>query len=239
VSDNHEIAARKEFFAMRTKTIIGSFLAFLLITPLLAAQSVASKVSTLPNAVSPRVKACVAGSLATYIELGAEGCEFNDAVFANFSYSGAASGTPDQILVIPVPAGPIVVPYSPGLNFSARWQAARGQTAVSVIHYTVTPVLPTATAIQSGRLALQLGQAQIFGIIGSVSVQESTNVGTLAVGENCADVCGIRRSDSLEFSPLKQLQVTDTVTLNGGLNGASLNSFAADYNFCPQCAQPQ
>ena len=35
---------------------------------------------------------CVTGTLANYIELGAEGCSFDGNVFANFTYSAKASG---------------------------------------------------------------------------------------------------------------------------------------------------
>jgi len=243
---------------MSAKTIAGFLLVLSLATPVLFGQTVTSHAVTSsgavsvvpPNAVPISGKTCVMGTLASYIALGSGGCIFNNAIFANFSYSGtvAASVTsaagikPEQILVIPVPPGPIVTPtvtpYYPGLNFSASWQAGRAQTMVSVIHYTVTPA-PASTAIEGGVLTLQLGRAQIFGMIGRVTVQESTNVGTLTVEEQCTEVCRIKRLDSLEFSPLQELLITDTITLNGGLNGASLYGFTANFNSCVQCAQPE
>jgi len=237
---------------MTIKRIVSFVLAFLLISALLSAQSIPPKAITsstvvgiVPPTPLPIQKPCIMGTLAAYIALGAEGCTFNNAIYANFSYSGSvaasavgtASITTAQIIVTPVPTGPIVGPYSPGLTFSAHWQAASGQTMVSTIHYTITPIV-ASTAARSGLLTLQLGQAQVFGIFGNVAVQEITNAGSLSVGEKCTEVCSIRQSDSLEFSPMQPLVVTDTVMLTGGMAGASLNSFTAGFNSCLQCAEP-
>jgi len=73
--------------------------------------------SGLLSAVPP---ACVTGTLATYIPLGAVGCTLNGDVFANFSYRasathGAVTITADQIMLTPF----VVVPQTARFNFGS------------------------------------------------------------------------------------------------------------------------
>jgi hypothetical protein len=62
-------------------------------------------------------------------------------------------------------------------------------------------VLPRADA-QTAQLSLTLGQAHIAGIVGSVTVNETTNVGKLSVLDRCTEVCQTKISDSIKFNPL-------------------------------------
>ena len=208
---------------MKTKILLAAAFLLLLALPPIA--------NAAPN--------CVTGTLASYIALGSGGCIFDSALYRNFTYgpSSTTGITPAEIIVTP-----ILLPTStlfPGLNFSAPWKVAAGQSEQSVIGYNVVPYPPEASPVPlAGVLTLDLGQAQVSGIIGSVTVQERTTTasatGTLEVYEICADACTIKQRDSIAITPLQTLQTTLTVSLSGGNGGASLSSFASDYAFGPQ-----
>lgn len=175
---------------------------------------------------------CVPGTLADYIALGARGCEIGGTVFANFGYAIVVNNVPvppaNQILVTP-----LAMPAEAILAFSANWAAAAGETQESVISYTIMPN-PAATAGRAGTLILQLGPAKVNGIIGSATVQESTNVGNLTVYLQCNEVCSEKALAQLLFSPVTELKVSDNVTIVGGDKGASLSSFNASIQLCQQ-----
>jgi hypothetical protein len=182
---------------------------------------------------------CVKGTLASYIALGARGCSIGNTVFANFSYMSASTvPPPDGVTVIPTSQlVPTPQPLYPGFTFQASWVAKAGQTVTSAIGYTVTPAGPTMGPITSplpaGLLKLQLGAAQVFNILGSVTVQEDTSVGSLSVYERCTEVCTIKESDQLIYSPLQAIKVASTVTLVGGNGGAMLNGFTQTFGPAP------
>jgi hypothetical protein len=176
---------------------------------------------------------CVTQTLADYIALGAQGCALNGDVFANFGYAASASGgaptiTADQIIVTPL----VVVPATARFNFSAPWSVDQDQTQDSVIRYTIVPP-PGGTA--PFQLQLALATAQVGGIIGSVTVDESTNVGSLNVFLRCTEVCQTNKNDSVNFDPVSVVLVRDHVSLSGGTGGASLSEFGAALDRCPLC----
>ncbi len=176
---------------------------------------------------------CVTGTLVDYIALGAQGCNLNGDVFANFSYAASASGgaatiTADQIMVTPL----VVVPATARFNFSAPWSVAQDQTQDSVIRYTIVPPPGGAAPFQ---LRLTLGTAQVGGIIGSVTVNEPTNVGRLSAFGRCIEVCETKANDSLNFDPVSVVLVRDHVRLSGGTGGASLSEFGAALDRCILC----
>jgi len=181
---------------------------------------------------------CVVDTLANYIALGAQGCTLDGDVFANFSFSvtssiAATTITANQIIVTPQ----IIVPTTAVLKFSGPWKAAAGQTLDTVIQYTIVPppVSDPTTTPAPWELDLSLGGAHIGGIIGSVTVNETTNVGNLTVFERCADVCQIEPTASLKFAPVSVILVSDHVSISGGNGGASLTDFSAALNRCPLC----
>ena len=190
---------------------------------------------TLANAAP----SCVRGTLASYIALGAGGCMFDNALYDNFTYAPTSTVgiSPANIIVTP-----ILLPTPtlfPGLNFTAPWSVAAGQSEQSVIGYRVVPYPPAGSPQPtSALLTLDLGQSQVLNIIGSVTVQERTTMtsatGTLEVYDTCQEVCRIKQSDSVSITPIQTLQTTITVSLSGGNGGASLSSFASDYAIGPQ-----
>jgi len=179
---------------------------------------------------------CVKGTLASYIALGSGGCLFQSALYDNFTYAVAVSNapTPDEIIVTPVPA-PTSAAYFVGLNFSANWEVGPGGSQQSIISYRVVPYPPAGPA-NSGLLTLDLGPSSVGGIIGSVTISENTNVGDLLVYDKCTEVCSIKTTDQLTFTPIQTVQVSDDISLSGGTGGASFSLFANDTNICPQCA---
>jgi hypothetical protein len=167
------------------------------------------------GALSAAPPTCVTGTLTSYITLGAEGCTFDGNSFANFAYSAHASGgaavvKADQIVITPL----LLPPEEARLSFSAPWAIGQGQTQDSVISYTV--VLPCGDT-QPALLDLTLGAAQIGGIIASVTVDETTNVGKLNVLNRCVEVCQEKSSDSLNFKPVSVLLIRNHVSLSGGV----------------------
>jgi hypothetical protein len=106
--------------------------------------------------------------------------------------------------------------------------------------------------VTSAPLTLDLGASKVPGIIGSVTVQENVTrflpptgttggtapvpitVATLEVYDTCDEVCRLLTADTVTISPLLPIQTAITVTLTGGTNGASLNSFASDLAIGPQ-----
>ncbi len=185
------------------------------------------------------IRNCVTGSLASYIALGSGGCMFDSALYRNFTYTAASTNgvTANDITVTP-----ILLPTPtlfPGLNFTAKWSVVAGQSEQSVIGYNVVPFPPEASPASTGAvLTLDLGQSQVLGIIGSVTVKETTSATSatdaLEVYEICADACSLKRTDSVTVTPIAPLQTTIVVSLSGGNGGASLKSFAADDAFGPQ-----
>jgi len=176
---------------------------------------------------------CVTGTLASYIGLGAEGCTFIGNTFANFAYSASASGGAVVIKADQITVTPLFIPTATAsFNFSAPWSVGRDQTQDSTISYTT--VLPCGDG-QTAELDLALGPAHIGGIIGSVRVDETTNVGKLSVFDRCTEVCQTKPSDSLTFNPVSVVLISDHVSLSGGLGGASLSGFSSTLNRCIPC----
>lgn len=183
--------------------------------------------------LSAATPTCASGTLTSYMALGAGGCTLGGVTFANFTYAAKASGgatviKADQITVVPV----LVIPETAQFTFSAAWSVANAQSQVSVIRYTaVLPCGDTAPA----ELDLTLGPAHVGGNVGNATVQETTNVGNLSVFDTCTEVCQTKSSDRLHFTPVSVVLITETVSLNGGTGGASLNQFSAALNRCIPC----
>src|ERR1700722_11712663 len=76
---------------------------------------------------------CVAGTLATYVALGAGGCTIGNNILANFAQGPALNGT----INVP-PASLKVLPYggtsNPGIVFDGSITAASGQTFSTLIN---------------------------------------------------------------------------------------------------------
>jgi hypothetical protein len=175
---------------------------------------------------------CIPGTLASYIALGVSGCAVGNIEFVNFGYATKAGGgapeiAPDLIQVNPV----MVIPEAASLTFSAKWQAAGGQSQESLIRYTVIVQSPHS----SGSLTLTLGVSQA-GQPGVVVVREDTSVGDVQVYLACGQNCRSKTTDTLDFTPVPGgIRVVNQVRLNSTNGNSSLAGFTALVNLCPPC----
>ena len=176
---------------------------------------------------------CVPGTLASYIALGVSGCAVGNIEFVNFRYNAKAGGGAPEISADLININPtIVVPQAAALAFSAKWQAAAGQSQESLISYTVIVTEPHASA----SLTLQLGATQT-GQPGLVVVSENTSVGDIQVFSHCAQSCRSKTTDTLDFTPVPaRFRVADHVKLISTTGDSSLAGFTTIVNLCPPCA---
>jgi hypothetical protein len=189
---------------------------------------------SLPSIATAQVfPSCEVNTLEYYLS---HPCMFESALYENFTYSTPTTGgvTAAQITV-----DPVTVPSSTslfvGLNFLASWSAAAHGSEQSLIGYTVVPFPPSGTTpAPAVVLTLDLGQSQVSGIIGSVTVQQTTTISTLSntleVFDTCADACGLKKTDTATVTGSGNLQVLLNVSLSGGTAGVSLNNFASNIN---------
>lgn len=134
----------------------------------------------------------------------------------------------DQIEVTPA----VAVPSTGNLTFAAPWGVNGGQSQTSKIAYTAA--IPS-NQTTSDELALALGPVQI-GAMGSATVTEKTNVGTLQVFENCGEVaCQRKGNDSLQFSNAQVVLANEEVDVVGTQGFTSLKSYEASLNTCLPC----
>jgi hypothetical protein len=176
--------------------------------------------------------ACVNGTLATYIRLGAEGCSAGGVTYANFTYSKYAGGGARTVPAEEISVTIALLVEGPIFSFSAPWEVAKGQTLDSIIQHTVAPPCGDNLPVF---MNLSLGPAKVEGDAGAVSVDEPTNVGDLEVFDRCEDGCDSKPGASLHFKPVSVVLITNHVALNGGTAGASLQSFADKMVTCPVC----
>ena len=195
---------------------------------LLASTTTQAQVTAAPN--------CTAGTLASYIALGAGGCLFESTLYRDFTYAAPVSTTitPAQILVIPSLGVTAITPY-PGLTFYAPWSVAAGGSLTSIIGYNTVPFPPIE--IGATDLTLDLGTASVGGIIGSVAVTETATPAssalpvTLEVYEICEDACRLQKTATATVDEVGSFTHELTVTLTGGTGGASLNYFTANQSY--------
>jgi hypothetical protein len=125
-----------------------------------------------------------------------------------------------------------LAPETTRFSFSAPWAVNSDQSQDSVISYSA--VLPCGDN-RTAQLDLTLGTTQIGGLFGSVTVDESTNVGKLRVFTRCREICETKPDDYLNFNPVSVLLVSHHVIVTGGNDGASLKEFGAQLNLCYLC----
>ena len=183
---------------------------------------------------------CAAGTLASYIALGAGGCTIDNEVgFADFSFTVLASGGG----AIPVgPGGIAVTPVLNGLqsvlNFSSAGFSVTGGESISyLLAYNIDPH-PILNFFELDFFA----QSPVFP--GLVTITTDLCIGASFGGTLLAPTCAgtlaslntfhngilFDLSDSIAFSPVANLGVRNTITL--AANGAS-----ADFSSLRNTAQ--
>lgn len=176
---------------------------------------------------------CKQDTLTQYIALGSQGCELAGVVYANFTYQGSSTGGAPVIQSGDIEVTPsVVVPSTGNFTFAAPWAVNGGQSQTSKITYSA--------AIANGQtssdaLSLALGPVQI-GAMGSATVTEKTNVGTLQVFESCGEVaCQRKGNDNLQFSNALVVLVNEEVDVVGTEGFTALKSYEASLNSCVPC----
>ena len=167
---------------------------------------------------------CIPGSLASYVGLGAGGCNIGSALFSNFV------DLPVQLGATPIPDSSVfVTPLSaagqPGFQFNVNAAAAANDLFERTIGFTLA-----GTGITGAR----------FNMNGSVPVGDAANTlienacvgASLGPGFSCGAlplqlvgfdnaIIGRLLSDSLSFAPVSLLGIAVDITVDGGSGGAA------------------
>jgi PEP-CTERM motif len=179
--------------------------------------------------------ACVDGTtLASYVALGATGCQIGDKIFSDFSYA------PTSINTAPVPATSVVVDtVGPsgetisgsriGLQFNAPWTAGTGAANDGAITFLVTVASGGPILIEDAALA----QVSAISGTGAASVGESGCGPTpCTVGQwtlmTFNATTGSQASDHTIFTPTGSIEVTKDISATGGSNGSASLSVVQD-----------
>ncbi len=125
---------------------------------------------------------CTVGTVADYMALGSTGCQIDDKIFYDFTYTGTGSGGATAIPGSGVAVTPISTLNNPGFIFNAPWSVGPGQTLDSMINYTVM-VLPGGASIVDVSASMNGYGAALGGV---VTVAETTTVGNLLLYANGA-----------------------------------------------------
>ena len=175
---------------------------------------------------------CIPGTLASYIALGVSGCAVGNIEFVSFGYASRAGGGAPEIASDLIQVNPVLlIPEAASLAFSAKWQAAGGQSQESVIRYTVIAQSPH----NSGSLTLTLGVAQA-GQPGVVVAKENASVGDTQVYLECGQNCRSKTTDTLDFTPVPiEIHVVSQVRVSSSNGNSSLAGFTVLVNLCPPC----
>ncbi len=179
--------------------------------------------------------ACIDGTtLASYVALGATGCQIGDKIFSDFSY------TPTSINTAPIPAtGVAVDTVGPagetisgprfGLQFNAPWTAGTGAANDGAITFMVTVAGGGPLLIEDAALA----QVSAISGTGAASVGESgCGPAPCTVGQwtlmTFNTTAGSRASDHTIFTPIGSIEVTKDINTAGGSNGFASLSVVQD-----------
>lgn len=192
-------------------------------------------ISMLPLSATPT---CVDGaSLAYYESLGSGGCSVGNLVFSNFADNESASGgavaeTAAGITVDtlgPAGSGASYLNPNDGVEFTAGWDAAAGQTVDSNIFFTVSLLGGGTEDISDAGLAQLAGAAGS----GSASVIESGCTSSTSCNP-LSDQWGLltvnstnytQTTDSTGLGPSTFTNVAKDISVSGG-SGASFASLS-------------
>jgi hypothetical protein len=167
---------------------------------------------------------CVSGSLASYVALGAGGCNVGTAQFFNFldlPLQGGAAAIPDSAVFV----NPVDDADGRGFRFDVNSDAAAGDLFERVIGFSLS-----GPGFIGSRLALT-GTTATFD--GGVTVLQKGCVGAeFGPGQFCngndaplsafdLDLFGQSLEDSLTFAPAALLGVIVDITVDGGEAGAA------------------
>jgi hypothetical protein len=164
--------------------------------------------------------------LDTYIALGSSGCQIDDKLFYNFSYSGSGSGGASAIPAAGVTVTALDQPLFPGLQFQAAWSVGPGQSLDSLIQYVVS-VLPGGRPIEDIYAAMVSGHAPdgIATVAENVATEAGVTIASLLLYENG----GVVRSQTVDVPPtVGPLQVQKDISVNGHSTGVATISMVVN-----------
>jgi hypothetical protein len=181
---------------------------------------------------------CLPGTLQSYINLGATGCQSGDTQFSNFAVEpGQSFATPINPQAIQITPGGAVI--SPTLLFTLNSSATAGNLLESFFRFDVSGFLTSASITLNAPTVT--GDGDVTGVLdvcagGSFSPGEQigcpTTAGT-AVAFATQGTSGL--SDSVSFSPTSFFDVFVDLTIDGGIAGsASLPSASVSIGAVPE-----
>jgi len=167
--------------------------------------------------------ACTDGTLASYEGLGSTGCTIDGLTFANFGFSGSATGgalapTATAVNVVACPeANPFCSDLpagEEGFVFQVSSSTTSNETVDAGITYTVSGQIVDALALTAGGGTSGTG---------SIFVDETSNPSLVNL-----HVIGGSGTDTQTFAPVSNLTVTKDIAVSGGTDGTASLSFVAN-----------
>lgn len=167
---------------------------------------------------------CIPGNLASYVDLGSDGCTIDGTLLFNFAYEARPLGAA-EIAATDITVTPGDSPFNQALNFAADWRVQPEQSQESLIKYNVKSL--RRAPFQVSGLRLERGAGGEAGLFGTVYVDEFTSAGDLSINVRCTEVCRVQPSDSLEFTPVQSLRIVLDVKLRSEYGTFALSNFSA------------
>jgi hypothetical protein len=184
---------------------------------------------------------CTSGSLASYIALGATGCEIGSDTLSNFQIIPGITGAtaiPGSTLNIAISGGSL----SPTLSFATSQTANTGSLLEAIFTYDISgPSYNSASiALTNSSETLDGAVAEIENFCAGGSFGSDGVDGCTGVPGSLLTLDGIQNQDHSNLGPASFLQITDDFTLDGGTAGsASGGVFTNTFTAASATATPE
>lgn len=188
------------------------------------------------------------GTLASYVALGAGGCQIGDKVFTDFVYAPTATGGATPVLagnvtvdtIGPNNSGTILGPDI-GLQFAGAWSASSGEVNDGAIDFTVSVVGGGPMLIEDAGLAqtssvVANGVASVgeSGCGPAVCTPGTWNVITFNAGDG-----NTQQVNHTFFTPTGSIQVAKDINANGGSMSGSFADLSIVQDTFSQTSVPE
>lgn len=172
---------------------------------------------------------CVSGTLATYIALGSSGCTIGTDSLSNFQdLSGTAGAT--EIAATAVTITPIGGTFSPGLSTVLHMTAPSGTILETMFTYKIsgaTFVGETITLTNSSE-TVDGAVSEVQNICEAGSFGPDGVTGCTGTPGSLLTLDGVQNQDSTTLDPPLYVNLTDDITLDGGLAGSATGGTFTD-----------
>lgn len=165
---------------------------------------------------------CGAGTLASYIGLGAGGCTIDGHTLSNFQIlPGSTTGTP--IAAAGVLVSPLGGPADPGLTVSTNLTAPANAPLELVFTYQIFGASYSASAItlSNSTESGDGGVTEIQNFCAGGAFGPDGFTGCTGVAGSLLTLDGVQQSDQSSFSDVPFVSVTNDFELDGGLAGSA------------------